>query len=244
MPLTALVRALLQIGTNTLGPNAQLEDMVGLIESMAATKLYDGDAVTPNTDGAPQACPEDHAIELVTGAIASLCSAITYECTAAGLRYGLALEDMALVLEKTSGWSESSRSIYTQLLSSHALDNTALSSEKNHPQSGLFARQRSWRSHVDRQCCTKPLRASGSSDQRTRPDKRLEHVLQLYFRGSVQALLQLQLIGGSRIVSVESIEVYMKTKICPDAAVSQWHLLQETSPRSATCLARQTSPTY
>ncbi len=52
MPLTALVRALLQIGTNTLGPNAQLEDMVGLIESMAATKLYDGDAVTPNTDGA------------------------------------------------------------------------------------------------------------------------------------------------------------------------------------------------
>ena len=65
----------------------------------------------------------------VTGAIASLCSAITYECTAAGLRYGLALEDMALVLEKTSGWSESSRSIYTQLLSDHALDNTAFSSE-------------------------------------------------------------------------------------------------------------------
>ncbi|BBP60038.1 NAD(P)-dependent oxidoreductase [Pseudomonas sp. St316] len=130
MPLTALVRALLQIGTNTLGPTAQLEDMVGLIESMAATKLYDGDAVKLTTDGAPQACPEGDAIELVTGAIASLCSAITYECTAAGLRYGLALEDMAQVLEKTSGWSESSRSIYTQLLSSHPLDNTALTSEK------------------------------------------------------------------------------------------------------------------
>ncbi|MNN44157.1 hypothetical protein D3C81_1584350 [compost metagenome] len=85
--------------------------------------------MTPNTVSTPQARPEGDAIELVTGAIASLCSAITYECTAAGLRYGLTLEDMALVLEKTSGWSESSRSIYTQLLSDHALDNTALSSE-------------------------------------------------------------------------------------------------------------------
>ncbi|WP_137890292.1 NAD(P)-dependent oxidoreductase [Ramlibacter sp. 2FC] len=39
MPVTSIVRGLLQIGTNTLGDKARLEDMIGLIESMAATRL-------------------------------------------------------------------------------------------------------------------------------------------------------------------------------------------------------------
>ena len=41
LPIAGLARALLQIGVNTVGPNARLEDMIGLIESMAATRLRD-----------------------------------------------------------------------------------------------------------------------------------------------------------------------------------------------------------
>lgn len=129
MPLTAIVRALLQIGTNTLGPTAQLEDMVGLIETMAGTTLYEGDAVAADKDSHSTEPTKNDAIRLVTGAIASLCSAITYECTAAGLRYGLSLEDMALILKKTSGWSASSRTLYAQLLSDFVQDKMTLVAE-------------------------------------------------------------------------------------------------------------------
>jgi 3-hydroxyisobutyrate dehydrogenase len=48
MPITNIVRGLLQIGANTLGENPPLEDMIGLIESMAATRLAQpGDEVAP-----------------------------------------------------------------------------------------------------------------------------------------------------------------------------------------------------
>lgn len=39
IPIAGVARALLQIGVNTVGPKARLEDMIGLIESMAATRL-------------------------------------------------------------------------------------------------------------------------------------------------------------------------------------------------------------
>lgn len=46
MPITNIVRGLLQIGANMLGDKAQLEDMIGLIESMAGTRLMQpGDEV-------------------------------------------------------------------------------------------------------------------------------------------------------------------------------------------------------
>ncbi|CAN7480100.1 NAD(P)-dependent oxidoreductase [Variovorax sp. LjRoot84] len=41
IPIAGVARALLQIGVNTVGPKARLEDMIGLIESMAATRLRD-----------------------------------------------------------------------------------------------------------------------------------------------------------------------------------------------------------
>jgi 3-hydroxyisobutyrate dehydrogenase len=41
MAITSVVRGLFQIGVNTLGENAQLEDVLGLIESMAATKVIE-----------------------------------------------------------------------------------------------------------------------------------------------------------------------------------------------------------
>ena len=42
MPVSNLVRSMLQIGLNALGDDAMLEDMVGVIESMAGTKLVGG----------------------------------------------------------------------------------------------------------------------------------------------------------------------------------------------------------
>ena len=39
LPIASIARGLLQIGLNTLGPDAQLEQMIGVIESMAGTRL-------------------------------------------------------------------------------------------------------------------------------------------------------------------------------------------------------------
>ena len=39
LPISSVSRGLLQIGCNTLGPNAMLSDVVGLVEKMAASKL-------------------------------------------------------------------------------------------------------------------------------------------------------------------------------------------------------------
>jgi 3-hydroxyisobutyrate dehydrogenase len=50
MPISSIVRGLLQIGVNTLGKDARLEDIIGLIESMAGTKFAPqgaGDCVEP-----------------------------------------------------------------------------------------------------------------------------------------------------------------------------------------------------
>ena len=42
-PIGSLCRGLLQIGINTLGPNAQLEEIIGVIESMAGTRFVDSE---------------------------------------------------------------------------------------------------------------------------------------------------------------------------------------------------------
>lgn len=52
MPIAALTRSLLQMGVNLIGPVARLEDMIGLIESMAGTRLAD--------DGGPRAASAPH----------------------------------------------------------------------------------------------------------------------------------------------------------------------------------------
>ncbi|MFM0487662.1 NAD-binding protein [Paraburkholderia graminis] len=119
MPLTTIVRSLLQIGVNTLGDNAQLEDMVGLIESMAGTRMADNSDAPSPTDANAQSIEQvgQHDIaDLTTSAIASLCRLVTYECIAAGLRYGLQLEDMAEVISRGSGWSDASKSVFAELL--------------------------------------------------------------------------------------------------------------------------------
>src|SRR4051794_663462 len=96
MPISATVRGLLQIGGNVLGPAARLEDVVGLIETMAATRL-----AAPETEPAPS----DGSANMIDGCTQALGAALTYECIAAGLKYGLRLDDMARILPRTSGWS-------------------------------------------------------------------------------------------------------------------------------------------
>lgn len=39
MPISSVARSVLQIGLNTLGPNAQLEQVIGLVESMAGVRI-------------------------------------------------------------------------------------------------------------------------------------------------------------------------------------------------------------
>ena len=109
MPITGIVRNLLQIGLNTLGPQAKLEDMVGLTESMDATRFVD------SPTGAVFGEDEDDALPLVDAAVAALGRLVTYECVAAGSRHGLALPDMARILHGTSGWSHESREVLGQL---------------------------------------------------------------------------------------------------------------------------------
>jgi 3-hydroxyisobutyrate dehydrogenase len=58
-----------------------------------------------------------HLAKLVNNGVSSLCRLVTYECVAAGFRYGLSLEDMSEVLNKSSGWSVSSRKMLPALVS-------------------------------------------------------------------------------------------------------------------------------
>jgi 3-hydroxyisobutyrate dehydrogenase len=44
MPTCSLAAGILQIGLNTLGPDAQLEQIIGVVESMAATRLVNAKA--------------------------------------------------------------------------------------------------------------------------------------------------------------------------------------------------------
>lgn len=54
MPISNVVRGLFQIGINTLGQRAQLEDVVGLVESMAATRLVQPAEKSCERSGTPR----------------------------------------------------------------------------------------------------------------------------------------------------------------------------------------------
>lgn len=57
-----------------------------------------------------------HVMKLVNNGVSSLCRLVTYECVAAGLKYGLRLRDLATVLHTSSGWSAASRRLLPALL--------------------------------------------------------------------------------------------------------------------------------
>ena len=67
-----------------------------------------------------------HLAKLVNNGVSSMCRMITYECAAAGLKYGLRLEEMAEALNKSSGWSAASRKILPALVSGQQTANLHL----------------------------------------------------------------------------------------------------------------------
>lgn len=104
MPLTSVMRGLLQVGVNTVGPKAQLEDMIGVVESLAAVGLKP-QADEPASVKLEGADDTDHALKLIEQTVSALCRLITYECVAVGVKYGLGVPAMSAVLNKSSAWS-------------------------------------------------------------------------------------------------------------------------------------------
>ena len=87
----------------------------GLPEVFAQTRPI-LEAISPNLVYCG-ASGNGHLAKLVNNGVSSLCRLITYECVAAGFRYGLSLEDMSEVLNKSSGWSVASQKILPGLVS-------------------------------------------------------------------------------------------------------------------------------
>jgi 3-hydroxyisobutyrate dehydrogenase len=110
-PVASTVRSLLQVGVNTLGPNARLENVVGLIESQADTRLGRNDASSVKGDGL-----DGETMAVIAGAVLATSLASTYEGVSIGLKYGLALTDMNDVINKSSGWSAASRKLLPTLI--------------------------------------------------------------------------------------------------------------------------------
>lgn len=101
MPISNVVRSYHEMALNTLGPTAQLAQLVGFVEGMAGTMLTHTDApmsAVTATDKAVLA-------KLLTKAVATCNLLITYECAAVGVRYGLSLDLMARVILKGGAWN-------------------------------------------------------------------------------------------------------------------------------------------
>ncbi|GGD96396.1 2-hydroxy-3-oxopropionate reductase [Caballeronia grimmiae] len=103
------------LALNTLGERAKLEDMVGVIEKLAGTRLASSEGEFPRKEAGARHSPatqeQQRTKELLEQAIASLCLHITYECAMVGVKYGLAMKDISDVVNKSSGWSASSRTL-------------------------------------------------------------------------------------------------------------------------------------
>jgi 3-hydroxyisobutyrate dehydrogenase len=117
MPLANIVRALLQMGVNMIGDEARLEDIVGLVGSMAGAALGPSRENSKANSEMPPSTEADSLALLIDGSVATLCYLITYECVSTGLKYGLAIDDLAAVLAKSSGWSASGRLVLSNLAS-------------------------------------------------------------------------------------------------------------------------------
>ncbi|XAH21974.1 NAD(P)-binding domain-containing protein [Xylophilus sp. GW821-FHT01B05] len=98
LPIANLVRSHHAMALGVLGPDAQLQELFGLVARMAGTDLL-------HVPASPPAAP-DHAVPglLATGvAVSNLL--MTYECAALGVKYGLSLELMAKVILKGGAWT-------------------------------------------------------------------------------------------------------------------------------------------
>lgn len=115
MPITSIVRGLLQVGVNTLGQGSQLEDMVDVIGRMAGTTIAPSDAERKR-DSETAGLDASVVGSFVEAAMFALGQLVTYECTALGVAYGLRLQDIATVINTSSGWSGASRVLLPALL--------------------------------------------------------------------------------------------------------------------------------
>lgn len=97
MPLSGLTRSLLQLGLNTVGEQAWLEDMVGVMESIVRAQIA--------AESSEAADADPHSLPVLQMALAALCRAVTLECVMAGFKHGLEMDVMCKVLTQSSGWS-------------------------------------------------------------------------------------------------------------------------------------------
>jgi len=67
-----------------------------------------------------------HVIKLVNNGVSSLCRLVTCECVAAGMKYGLRLQDMSEILNNSSGWSAPSKKILPALVAGKPSSNFQL----------------------------------------------------------------------------------------------------------------------
>lgn len=116
MPLSSVVRGVLEIGSNTLGSSARLEDMIGVVQSISGTVLRDDPA-----QGATAQAVEPQLAGLLDAALQAVCWITTLECVAAGLQYGLAIDRMHDVLNTSSGWSTAGRQLLSGMASGESI---------------------------------------------------------------------------------------------------------------------------
>ncbi|AHG64116.1 putative NAD-binding 6-phosphopgluconate dehydrogenase [Advenella mimigardefordensis DPN7] len=117
-PVINAVQNLLQMGANTLGGQARLEDMVGFMESAAGTKFRAGSAGADVVDSRFEdrgASGNAELASLLNNAVTALCETVTYEGTALGFRFGLGLEELSRVINISSGRSAASERILPTL---------------------------------------------------------------------------------------------------------------------------------
>jgi 3-hydroxyisobutyrate dehydrogenase len=111
MPIIGLARDLVQIGLNTVGPAARLDDLVCLVETLSGARFATGPVATR------AAAEEARLLETIAEAVAALNALAALEGVSAGLRYGLGLADMAAILPCASGWSGALRQVLPALAS-------------------------------------------------------------------------------------------------------------------------------
>ncbi|HEX7908654.1 MAG TPA: NAD-binding protein [Paraburkholderia sp.] len=98
------------------GPATALDSVRHILESVCTTVIPCGDV------------GNGHAMRLVVAAIAACNRLITYECAAMGAKNGLAMADMATVLNKSSGYNSASARVLPALAANERTANATLGS--------------------------------------------------------------------------------------------------------------------
>lgn len=124
MPIASTVRSILQIGVNTLGQDARLEDVIQLTENLAATKLAEtACAVADRKDRGESGAD---LLRVIDSTVTVCNRLVTYEAVAMGRKYGLGMSDLASVVNTSTGWNGESERILPALMASGPTDTLLL----------------------------------------------------------------------------------------------------------------------